>query len=893
MQDAAILSKSTTRVLSGLIIFLSLTVLAGWMMNIPVLKSVYPGWAPMPAPTAVSFILFSAALWFMSTRLMPSKISIITCVALALIISPLPSGGHTSLITVINFCIIGSGFILMMGNTQHQAYAQYFFLVSLFIPTMVVIGYIYANPAFFYLGSFDAVSFITAVLFLLLSFIALFSNPTAGVASIFSSRGPGGTIAKYLVPTVIVIPIAFGYSRLAGVAINAYNRELDISLTALLTIFSITPIIWFTAVLVDNMDKKLQKSKANLALALSSAKAGSWLLNLITNELIVDDQCRHMLGLDKTTPFSNFKDLLNIIHPEDRTQVDTDIKSAILDHADYSSDFRVTHPDKAVPTLTARGKAYYNQQGTPSHMNGILWDITDQKKTEEELRSAKLRAESADKMKSEFLANMTHELRAPLNTIIGYSEMLRDRSHKENLNDYNVNLVKVVDSAKHLLDLINDVLDLSKMEAGKMDLFFEKTNADLILKDLETYTSLLFNNSNNIFTATASPDIGPFYSDTLRLRQSLLNLLTNANKFTQNGKITLNITTSILNTIPMIHFTVTDTGIGMSEKTLSKLFQRFAQGDSSITRKYGGTGLGLYLTKQFCALLGGDITVTSKERQGSAFTLTLPIRSPLVDEQDQRLDHETLGRFKGKKVLMISNKLAVFSDIDRDLRKAGFSVLKASNGTQGIKLARTGAPDIIALDISNAVSLDDALMDEWIALSELKTDPVLSKIPTIVMTLGTPEESLGFLVKHVDFLTKPVNRKLFSEKVNRLVPEGIPSLLIVDDDSSAREVLAIMVRENGWTYTEAKNGKEAIDILKKQRPSLIILDLMMPEMDGFAVIDEMQKNPVWQNIPIIISSAKNLSPEERETLAKYTQGILQKGATNKKDLFSLISENLK
>ena len=892
MQDAALLSKSTTRVLSGLIIFLSLAVLAGWMMDIPILKSVYTEWAPMPAPTAVSFILFSLALWFMSSRLIPSKLSIMTCVVLALMVS-LVLPAHTPLITTVNFFIIGSGFMLMMGNTKLQAYAQYFFLVSLLVPTMVTLGYIYANPSFFYLGSFDAVSYISAVLFLLLSFIALFSNPTPGVAGVFSSRGPAGMIAKYLIPTVIVIPIAFGYSRLAGPTISVYNRELDISLMTLLVICAITPIVWFTAMLVDKIDKELQKSKANLALALSSAKAGSWILNLTSNELIIDNQCCQMLGISKTELCSTFQDLLKLIHQEDRTQVDTDIKSAILDHADYLSDFRVIHPDKTVLTLTARGKAYYNKQGTPSHMNGILWDITDQKKTEEELRSAKLRAESADKIKSEFLANMTHELRTPLNNVIGYSEMLRDRAVKENLNDYSTNLIKVVDSAKHLLDLINDVLDLSKMEAGKMDLFFEKTNVDIIIKDLETYTGLLFKNNNNIFTATASPGVGPFYSDTLRLRQSLLNLLSNANKFTHDGKITLTITTSNMNNIPMIHFTVTDTGIGMSEKTLSTLFQRFSQGDSSVTRKYGGTGLGLYLTKQFCTLLGGDITVKSKEGEGSTFTLTLPIRSPLVDEQDQRLDHETLGRFKGKKVLMISNKIAVFSDIDRDLRKAGFSVLKASNGTQGIKLARSGTPDIIALDISNAVSLDDALMDEWVALSELKTDPILSKIPTVVMTLGTPEESLGFLVKHVDFLTKPVNRQLFSEKVSRLVPEGIPSLLIVDDDSSAREILVTMIRENGWTYAEAKNGKEAIEALKKQRPSLIVLDLMMPEMDGFAVINEMQKNEIWKQIPIIISSAKNLSPEEREILAKYTQGILQKSATNNKDLFSLISENLK
>jgi CheY-like chemotaxis protein len=212
---------------------------------------------------------------------------------------------------------------------------------------------------------------------------------------------------------------------------------------------------------------------------------------------------------------------------------------------------------------------------------------------------------------------------------------------------------------------------------------------------------------------------------------------------------------------------------------------------------------------------------------------------------------------------------------------------------EGIKLARKNPPDIIALNISSTITFGDAVMDEWITLTELKKDPALAKIPTIILSHQDPQENFGFVIKDIDFLLKPFDIRLLTEKVKRLSPDETPSFLIVDDDSDARALLVNMVKSKGWEYAEAENGRTAIAALEQHIPSIILLDLMMPEMDGFTFIDELQKNKLWQNIPIIISSAKNLSPNERVMLAKYTQGVLQKGAYLHKDLITLISEHLK
>jgi CheY-like chemotaxis protein/anti-sigma regulatory factor (Ser/Thr protein kinase) len=502
-------------------------------------------------------------------------------------------------------------------------------------------------------------------------------------------------------------------------------------------------------------------------------------------------------------------------------------------------------------------------------------------------------AEFAGKIKSDFLASMSHELRTPLNAIIGYTEMVQEVANAAGQKESSENLDKVLGSARHLLELINDVLDVSKMAAGKMEVFLDEFPLNALVSELEVYINPVLKERKNTLKVSLNVDVNVMYSDVSRVRQSLLNLLTNANKFTKQGDITLDITSSVQNKIPMITFIVKDTGIGIKQEHLEKLFQSFSQGDPSLTRKYGGTGLGLYITKQFCEILGGDITVKSIEGVGSTFTMVLPLRTQSGTEQAKLKKSDKKENARGKVILIISNDpQKEYADTIKNIQEAGFTALCARSG-EGLKVARQERPDVIALDVASKSVFEDSLMDDWATLCQLKADPELSTIPVVVMTKES-EEVLGFKLEDVDFLTKPIDIRQLVNKVKSLVPKGeIPNLLIVDDNTYAREILAHAVKKMGWKAIEAENGKVAIEQLKKAQPSIILLDLMMPEMDGFAVINEMQKNEKWRNIPVIIISSKDLTKEERTMLSKYTTGILQKGSYTPKELMDAIVDQIK
>lgn len=494
-----------------------------------------------------------------------------------------------------------------------------------------------------------------------------------------------------------------------------------------------------------------------------------------------------------------------------------------------------------------------------------------------ELKQAKEEAESASKAKSEFLANMSHELRTPLNAIIGYSEMLQEDASDAGLEDYIVNLSKIIGSAKHLLSLINDILDLSKIESGKMDIFLEDVNIKEILTELSTTILPLIQKNHNEYKLSISDELNIMHTDVVRLRQCLLNLLSNASKFTQNGTITLDVQPLEQNGTSLVQFSVIDTGLGISQEKLSKLFQAFSQADMSTTRKYGGTGLGLYLTKRFCNMLGGSITVKSEENCGSTFTIVLPLKSVIGVEKSKIIAAKSVettsspSKSMTKTVLIIDDDPSIHKDLQLNLEEAGFNVLHAFNGEEGLKLARIYKPNVITLDIIMP------LMDGWTLLSMLKSEPSLAQIPVILMTIVS-DSDLGFALGAVDYLNKPIESAQLIAKIQHLIPLGkLGNVLIVDDESSAREIMSKAVLKEGGSPIEATNGLEAIEQLSKIEPSIILLDLMMPEMDGFTVIQELQKNEKWRQIPVIVVTAKDLSAEERSILMTYTQGIVQKG----------------
>jgi signal transduction histidine kinase/CheY-like chemotaxis protein len=524
-------------------------------------------------------------------------------------------------------------------------------------------------------------------------------------------------------------------------------------------------------------------------------------------------------------------------------------------------------------------------------------DVTERRRSEADLAAAREASETANKSKSLFLANMSHELRTPLNAILGYSEMLQEEVAEGDLNSLRPDLEKINAAGKHLLALINDILDLSKIEAGKMELFLESFDVGALVSEVTATVRPLVGTNANTLRVEIAPDLGAMHADQIKVRQALYNLLSNAVKFTEAGTITLKAERVSMNDSDWIVFRLTDTGIGLSAEQILKLFQDFTQADASTTRKFGGTGLGLALTRRFCQMMGGDVTVHSVPGEGSIFTIKLPAfvsgsmpdvaRAPEVaDGAGSRVRGGDRAEDWGRCVLVIENDPGQRELIERFLTKDGFLVRCASGGEEGLRLARQLQPVAITLDVMMPE------MDGWTVLGELKNDPELCDIPVIMVTM-VDDPVRGFTLGASDFATKPVDRQRLGRLLRKYTSSTNPStVLLVEDDVPTRAMTRNILEKEGWTVTEAENGRVALEFMERDRPSLILLDLMMPEMDGFEFADRVRQRPEWGNIPIVVLTAKDLSSEERQRLSGYVETIIQKSGDSSDALLRRVRDLL-
>jgi signal transduction histidine kinase/DNA-binding response OmpR family regulator len=496
----------------------------------------------------------------------------------------------------------------------------------------------------------------------------------------------------------------------------------------------------------------------------------------------------------------------------------------------------------------------------------IYTDITNRKHYENTLTAARDLAEAMSRTKSSFLANMSHELRTPLNAIIGYSEILQEdaavKDDKEPIED----LQKIESAGRHLLALINNILDLSKIEAGKMDVFIEDVDIPALVNEvLSIVKPLADKNENSI--GVICPEIGSFRSDQTKVKQCLLNLLSNANKFTNKGTLTLTVAREDNS---RLCFRVSDTGIGMTKEQLGQLFEAFSQTDASTTRRFGGTGLGLAITKHFCAMLGGNVTVESTPGKGSTFTITLLDQGtpPATAEWPAETAQAADGR---PTVLVVDDDPTVCNLLAKTLAKDGYRVISAHNGIEAVALAREHRPQAITLDVLMPQ------MDGWAALKELKADAQLRDIPVIIVTVLN-ERGMAIPLGAADFLTKPVDR----QRLTAILREHCAlsrnaSILVVEDDLATREMLCRSVMSMGYAAHSAVNGLSALNWLGSHpAPSLILLDLLMPELDGFEFLQELRKRPAFVDIPVIVVTAKDLTAEDYRILSGQTERIIAK-----------------
>ena len=509
---------------------------------------------------------------------------------------------------------------------------------------------------------------------------------------------------------------------------------------------------------------------------------------------------------------------------------------------------------------------------------GVYTDVTELKKREAELAAARDEAMQATQAKSQFLASMSHELRTPLNAIIGYSEMLHEEAGDLGQTAFLPDLEKIQDAGKHLLNLINDILDLYKIEAGKMDVLLEEFDvAALILEVASVIQPLMAKNANTLVVDCA-PDLGTMRSDQTKLRQNLFNLLSNAAKFTDRGQIVLTARRILQGDDDWLEFKVSDTGIGMTADLIGRLFQAFAQAEASTSRNYGGTGLGLAITKHFCRMLGGDVAVESTPGQGSTFTILLPATARNAKAEITKHSTRSATEHARGTVLIVDDEKATHDLLQRELSDAGYDVVHAAGGREGLKLAKQARPDVITLDII----MPD--LDGWSVLKTLKADPELCDIPVILVTIMR-DRDLGFALGAADYITKPIDREVLLRVLGRHArADGRAQVLVVDDDPETRDMLRRTLQKAGWTVAEAANGCEAIETLERSNPALILLDLMMPEMDGFEVLERLQGDESWREVPVIIVTAKDLSRDEIVRLNGRVAKILQKGAYQRRDL---------
>ncbi len=618
----------------------------------------------------------------------------------------------------------------------------------------------------------------------------------------------------------------------------------------------------------------LREAEERYRLAARATNDAIWDWNLEADEIHWSEAICTLFGYcnDDVEPTGTW--WKNHIHPDDRERVVQGIHAVIEGGGTHWTDeYRFLEADGAYANVLDRGFMLRNLWGRPVRMIGAMQDITHRKRYEEELTAAKEAAEQANHAKSQFIANMSHELRTPLSAVIGYTEMLEEEAEDLGAETMLEDLRKINGNARHLLSLINDVLDISKIEAGKMEVHAEDFDVAEVVSEAAGTVEALVAKKGNTLVVEPGPDIGAMHSDLVKVRQCLFNLLSNASKFTENGQITLSARRTEADGLDWLEFRVADTGIGMSREDMEKLFQRFSQADSSTTRRFGGTGLGLSITKAFCTMLGGDIAVESEAGKGTTFTIRLPadlrVRDAKAQAEAAVETPEGIRAAGGASlVLVIDDDLSARELLTRFLTREGFAVETAPDGQRGLERARALRPSAILLDVMMPH------MDGWAVLSAIKADPVLADIPVIMVTM-VRQKGLAMTLGAADYLTKPVQWPRLKAVLERYRSSAQPGVaLVIEDDEGTRALIREHLAEEGWEVIEAPSKPDAIEQLAQNRPELILVDLHMADLNGFTFIQSLRRRADWKDVPVVALTARDLTPEECQRLEGLAQQVI-------------------
>jgi len=607
--------------------------------------------------------------------------------------------------------------------------------------------------------------------------------------------------------------------------------------------------------------------------------AAEQLLKVNASDLLTDDWVeRHgFYRPDMVTPYPNSE---------------FPLMRAIRGHASESTKVFVLgdRRDTQGLWLSVDARPIRDEDGVVHNGVAIFRNITASKRAEEALLRAKEAAEAANRSKSQFLANMSHELRTPLNAIIGYSEILEEQASDTGHDDYIPDLQKIHSAGRHLQSLIDDILDLSKIEAGKMELDLDTFDIAEMIREVTTTVQAVVEKNGNTLEVNCASEMGFMHADMTKVRQVLFNFLSNAGKFTENGTVRLEATRVNIDGNEVVRFAVRDTGIGMTDEQIAKLFQDFTQVDASTTRKYGGTGLGLAISRRYCEMMGGHIDVDSSPGVGSTFRFELPAKvvpraetaPAATDPGAGKVDEAANG---GNLVLVVDDDAVARDVMSRLLIKEGFEVVTAASGVEALQVARERQPAVITLDVIMPG------MDGWEVLSLLKGSRDVADIPVVMVTMADDRHT-GYLLGASDYITKPIDPARLSGVLNRHIRPGA-TVVIVDDDPDARKLTGRLLRKAGWKVIEANNGRIALQRVAEHSPDLLIVDLMMPEMDGFDLIDALRRDPATQSTPIVVVTAKEITDEDRQRLNGSVGQVLQKAGHRREELLAAVRKQVR
>ena len=597
-----------------------------------------------------------------------------------------------------------------------------------------------------------------------------------------------------------------------------------------------------------------------------SAALGTYKSHLVEMESIREEQAKRRHERDEVI-IEKMTALADQLDGSARTLILNDIKkmNELADNADRNSS------EEASVELMLVAFSRMSDE-----VNGLIDARTS------EMETARDEARDASDQKTKFFANMSHELRTPLNAILGYGEMLYEDCEDLGYDDLLPDLKKITSSGSHLLSLINNILDLSKIEAGKMELFVTSFEIENMVQTIKDVSEPLAAKNDNGFVINLDGAMGSMSQDETKLRQCLTNFLSNGFKFTKNGTVTLDVKSRMIDDVEFIDFAVIDTGAGMSPEGVAKVFEEYTQAERSTSANYGGTGLGLPISKKFAEMMGGDVIVTSEEGVGSVFTMSVPRECPEYNEDEVEGNVINLDD-QDNLVVLVDDDVAMHDLIKRTISKLNLTLLGATNSEKGMELIREVKPKLILLDV---------LMpgrDGWSLLKECKTDKDLKDIP-VIMISQLNQSNLAASLGANDYLTKPIDRSHFINTLKRILGNDTKDkkVLVIDDDKDVRELLSRLLKDAGYRPIDARDGKEGLERTKDE-PALIILDLEMPRMDGFEFLDNYIKDvPEESRAPVLVFSGKDLTDVQEDLLKERVVGLVKKDDVSMDNLSKMI-----